>query len=82
MLVSVKPGKGKKIFLCRLFDIFSLLSGMTLTSRENIWYLVMIIGLESCNDYLVPDIFSPLVSVKPDKGEKIFVCHVLDNGNR
>ena len=64
---------------------------MTLKSRENIWHLVIImgfenlviiIGLESHNDYEVPDIFSLLVSVKADKREKIFVCHVLENGNR
>ena len=71
--------------------MFSLLSGMTLTSKENIWYLVIIIrfeylviviGLESYDDYLVSDIFSLLVSVKPDKREKIFVCRVLVNANR
>ena len=47
--------KKEKIFFCRLFDIFSLLPGMTLTSREN-WYLVIIIGFgsnESYNNYYI-----------------------------
>ena len=41
--------------------------------RENIWYLVIIIGVESYNDYQVQvaDIFSLLVSVNADKRKKI-----------
>ena len=51
--------------------------------RENIWYLVIIIGFKFYNDYQVfesymitkyPDIFSLLVSVKEDKREKISNC--------
>ena len=89
LLVSVKPDKRERIFVCRLFDNFFLLSALMLTSRENIWYfviiirfkyLVIILGLESYNYYFVPAIFSLLVSVKPDTKEKIFVCHVLDMG--
>ena len=54
--------KREKIFVCCQFDIFTFLSALRLTSRENIWYLylvnimgfeysVIIIGFDSYNDY-------------------------------
>ena len=75
-LVSVTPDQKEKISNRQQTNIFSLWSGLTLTShkqRENIWYLVIVTVVESYNHYhvQVPYIFSLLVSFKADKREKI-----------
>ena len=79
--INIKQAANKYIFSLVWLDAHK--------QRENIWYLVIIIGVESYNDYQVqvPDIFFLLVSVKAYKREKIsnwrltnifFVCHVKE----